>query len=50
MPVILGGDIRLPDEAKLRIYRNDKIDLEKNELIRLATINETGRQFKLSIS
>ena len=43
MPVILGGDIKLPDDTKLRVYRNDKIGLKKNEIISLATINQNGK-------
>ena len=43
MPVILGGDIKLPDDTKLRVYRNDKVGLKKNEIISLATINQNGK-------
>ena len=43
MPVILGGDIKLPDDTKLRVYRNDKNELKKNELVSLATINQNGK-------
>ena len=43
MPVILGGDIKLPDDTKLRVHRNDKIELEKNELVTLATIYQNGK-------
>ena len=43
MPVILEGDIRLPDNARLRVYRNDKIELEKNELLTLTTVDVNGK-------
>ena len=46
MPVILGGDIRLPDNAKLKVYRNNKKELQKNELITLASVNKNGNQLK----
>ena len=50
MPVILGGDIKLPDDTKLRVYRNDKIELEKNELVTLATIYQNGKHSILYFS
>ena len=48
MPVILEGDIRLPDNARLCVYRNDKIELEKNELLTLATVDRNGKKFVTS--
>ena len=50
MPVILGGDIRLPDNAKLKVYRKNKKELQKNELITLASVNKNGNSLKISIS
>jgi len=50
MPVILGGDIRLPDNAKLKVCRNNKKGLQKNELITLASVNKNGNSLKISIS
>ena len=44
MPVILGGDLRLPDDSKLRVYRKENVPLPKNELITLATIDKNGKQ------
>ena len=43
MPVTLGGDMRLPNHARLRVYRKDLAQLAKNEFITLATIDKNSR-------
>jgi hypothetical protein len=45
MPVTLGGDMRLPNHARLRVYRKDLVQLAKNEFITLATIDRSSKSF-----
>lgn len=43
MPVILGGELRLPDNSRLRMYRKDRVQLPYKALIPLAKISNNGK-------
>ena len=44
MPVILGGELRLPGTSRLRVYRKDRVPLKNRQLIELAHISHNGKQ------